>query len=130
MITGAPAALLQLAERAPEAAASRTLARARIATAAAGAVVVGRALVVAQAEEPDEPDHEQAHIEDAEANHEDPTLSGHERDSSAARGSAEGVFADDLAAPRIRRRRPFAKRYRRCVPLVVFGGVVGVGFGM
>src|SRR4051794_40455756 len=81
MVPRAPAALLQATERLAEAAATGALARPGIVTAAAGPVVVGRALVVAEPEEPHEPDHEQADIEDAEANHEDPALSGHHRGS-------------------------------------------------
>jgi hypothetical protein len=77
MVARAPAALLEPSQRACEATPARALARARIMTAPTGPVIVGGSLVVSQPEEPDQPDHEQSHIEDAEANHEDPTLSGH-----------------------------------------------------
>src|SRR4051794_6969874 len=107
MSARAPVALLQPAERLAKPATARALARARIVTAAAGSVVVRRPLVVAQPEEPNEPDHEEAHIEDAEANHEDPPLRGHQRDGSAGTASVEGPFSRLLALLRRcgRRRR-------------------------
>src|SRR3954468_11365464 len=77
VVARAPAALLELAQRLAEAAPARALARPWIAPAATRAVIVRRAVVVSQPEEPDKPDHEQPDIEDAETNHEDPTLSGH-----------------------------------------------------
>ena len=62
-----------------EPAAARRIRRMDRRTAAAGvAPVVARiGVVVTQAEEPDEPDHEQAHVEDPEADHEDPALRAH-----------------------------------------------------
>ena len=46
--------------------------------AAARTVVAGRVvLVVTQAEEPDKPQDQQAHVENAEADHENPPLRGH-----------------------------------------------------
>ena len=51
---------------------------------ATAAVVSGRLVaVVAQAEEPDEPGDQQADVEYAEADHEDPPLGGHRLDANA-----------------------------------------------
>jgi hypothetical protein len=47
--------------------------------AAAWALVVLRVVVVPQTEEPDKPHDQEPDIEDAEADHEDPTLGGHHR---------------------------------------------------
>jgi hypothetical protein len=67
------------AERQPDSVASRAiLAGARIWAFASSAVVAASVvIVVAQAEEPDQPNDQQAHVEDAEADHEDPPLRGH-----------------------------------------------------
>src|SRR4051812_3348022 len=83
----APGALLEASQRLAEAAAAGAATRARIVTAAAGAVVVARVVVVTQAEEPHEPHDQQADIEDAEADHEDPTLGGHVADGTSTRTS-------------------------------------------
>ena len=61
----------------------------RSATAGITAVVVRVGVVVTQTEEPDEPEHEQANVEDPESDHEDPTLRAH-----------------TPIVPRSRRRRP------------------------
>src|SRR3954447_8205918 len=73
----APRALLQLAQRATQAAATGAFARGRIVATAARTVVVRRIVVVAEAEEPDQPHDQQSDIEDAEADHEDPSLGRH-----------------------------------------------------
>jgi hypothetical protein len=63
----------------PDAASSGSVASsARARALAASAVVAARVIVViAQPEEPDQPDDEEPHVEDAEADHEDPPLGGH-----------------------------------------------------
>jgi hypothetical protein len=85
VVTDAAAILAGTAQRVPEAAAAGTAVRARLgaaASAAVGAVVV--AVVVTHAtEEPHEPDDQQADVEHAEADHEDPSLGGHRRDGTA-----------------------------------------------
>ena len=75
----APAAEAVAAERQPDPIAPRAvLARAGIGAFAPSAIVATSVvIVVAQAEEPDQPDDQQAHVEDAEADHEDPPLRGH-----------------------------------------------------
>jgi hypothetical protein len=45
--------------------------------AAAAVVTAGIVVVVPQPEEPDQPDDQQADVEDAESDHEDPPLGGH-----------------------------------------------------
>jgi len=49
------------------------------ASSASSSALVGRVLaaVVAQAEEPDQPNDEKAHVKHAEADHEDPALGAH-----------------------------------------------------
>jgi hypothetical protein len=44
---------------------------------ATGASAAVRVVVVAQAEEPDEPDDQEPHVQDAETDHEDPALGAH-----------------------------------------------------
>jgi hypothetical protein len=73
----APRALLELAQRATEPTATGALARGRIVATAARTVVVRRIVVVAEAEEPDQPHDQQSDIEDAEADHEDPSFGRH-----------------------------------------------------
>jgi hypothetical protein len=62
-------------EREPQAAAARAVAGPRIGTAATRALVVSGALVVAKPEEPNQPHDQEAHVEDPEAHHEEPTPS-------------------------------------------------------
>jgi len=74
-----PRAGAEAPERQPQATASaavptRILARA---STAGPAVVRPVVTVVAEAEEPDQPQHEQADVEDPEADHEHPSLGGH-----------------------------------------------------
>src|SRR5215212_8106883 len=47
------------------------------ALAAAAVVAAGIVVVIAEPEEPDQPDDEQPDVEDAEPDHEDPPLGGH-----------------------------------------------------
>src|SRR5947209_8657976 len=77
VIAHAPASLPHAAERDPLSTTARVGVRRRIGPAATGAVVARRVVVVAQAEEPDEPHDQQADVEYAEADHEDPSLGGH-----------------------------------------------------
>lgn len=67
------------AQRQPYAVApGAVLARAWLGAFAPSAIVATRVVViVAQAEEPDKPHDQQAHVEDAETDHEDPPLRGH-----------------------------------------------------
>src|SRR5215208_5050939 len=61
-----------------EPAAARGLRRVDGRTATAVVAVIARArVVVTQAEEPDQPEHEQSDVEDSEADHEDPALRAH-----------------------------------------------------
>src|SRR4051812_36489878 len=90
----APRALLEPAQRAPEATAAGPATGTRIVTAAARAVVVARVVVIAQTEEPDEPHDQQADIEDAEADHEDPALGGHDADGTSTRPPAKTTPAE------------------------------------
>ena len=57
--------------------------RVRVAAGATAEVVAVVTVVVAQPEEPDQPHDEQSDVEDAEADHEDPPLGGHDVDASA-----------------------------------------------
>ena len=84
-MTEAPAAQGQ-----PDAVPAGTvLARARIRTLAASAVFAwGIVVIVAQPEEPDQPHDQQADVEYPEADHEDPSLRGH--DSMLARVGSGG----------------------------------------
>jgi hypothetical protein len=95
VVAHAPAAEVPLAERELDAAASRTVAAAAgpWALAAAAVVTAGIVVVVAQPEEPDQPDHEQADVEDAEPNHEDPPLGGHRFDATAMTEWVEAFFS-------------------------------------
>src|SRR3954452_23815208 len=77
MVADAPRTLLELAQRPPEPAAARALPRGRVVAAAAWAVVVRRIVVVTETKEPDEPHDQQSDIEDAEADHEDPSFGRH-----------------------------------------------------
>ncbi len=70
----------------------RTTARAGSLTAAA-VIATGIVVVVAQPEEPDQPDHEQADVEDAKPDHEDPPLGGHRVDASAMGDAVEALCA-------------------------------------
>src|SRR5918992_2416263 len=72
-------------QREPDAVAARSVpARPRLWPLASAAVVaLGVVVVVAQAEEPDQPDDQQPDVEDPEADHEDPPLGGHGLDASA-----------------------------------------------
>jgi hypothetical protein len=94
VVAHAPAAQVPLAERELDAPASRTIAAATgpRALAAAAVVPAGIVVVVAKPEEPDQPDHEQADVEDAEANHEDPPLGGHRFDATAMTEPVEALF--------------------------------------
>src|SRR4051794_16061065 len=83
----APGALLQATEGLAQPAAAGAAAGIGLVAAAARAVVVARVVVVTQAEEPDEPHDQQADIEDAEADHEDPALGGHGADGTSAHPS-------------------------------------------
>jgi hypothetical protein len=67
------------AQRQPDSVApGAILARTGLGALTPSAVVATRVVViVAQAEEPDKPHDQQAHVEDAEADHEDPPLRGH-----------------------------------------------------
>jgi hypothetical protein len=78
------------AEREPHAVAARAvLAGTRTGALAPAAVVsMGVVVVVAQAEEPDQPHDQQSDVEDPEADHEDPPLRGH--DSMLARSDGGG----------------------------------------
>src|SRR5215212_9336880 len=91
------AALAQLprAERQLDpAAAGAVAAAARARALSASTVVPARVIVVIpQAEEPDQPDHEQPDVEDAEADHEDPPLGGHRFDASAMTERVEALFS-------------------------------------
>jgi hypothetical protein len=60
-----------------------------VATAARTAVVRLVVVVVAQAEEPDEPQDEQAHVENAESHHEDPPLGTDSPDRSSGDNPAQ-----------------------------------------
>ena len=80
MAAVAPAALAEPPDRLPEASAAGPAVRARLGSAAAGAVVIRAVVVVTEPEEPNQPDDQQPHVEDTEADHEDPTLSGHATD--------------------------------------------------
>jgi hypothetical protein len=61
---------------------------------APAAVVAARiVVVVAQPEEPDQPDDEQPDVEDAEPDHEDPPLGGHRVDATAMARPVEGLFS-------------------------------------
>jgi hypothetical protein len=62
----------------PEAAAAGATVGIRLGPTAAWAVVLRRLVVVAEAEEPHEPHDQQADVENPEADHEDPTLGGHD----------------------------------------------------
>src|SRR5215211_1102057 len=57
---------------------------------AAPVVAAGIVAVVAQAEEPDQPHDQEPHVEDAEPDHEDPPLGGHQGDATATRELPEG----------------------------------------
>ena len=73
------AAWLPATEREPDpvaAGAARIGPRSRT-VASAAAVVMGVVVVIAQPEEPNQPDDEQPDVEDAESDHEDPPLGGH-----------------------------------------------------
>ena len=91
MLAVAPAAERPPSEREPDAVAARPVAiRARLRALAAAAVLPGRVLaVVAQPEEPDQPHHEQADVENPEADHEDPPLGGHEPMLARLRGGGK-----------------------------------------
>ena len=75
--TGAPRALLKLPERTPEPAAAWALPWRGVGAAAARSVVIRGVVVITETEEPDEPHDQQSDIEDAEADHEDPSLGRH-----------------------------------------------------
>src|SRR5687768_5063858 len=94
VVAHAPLAQVPGAQRQLDAAAPGAVApAARAGALAAAAVVAARiVVVVAQAEEPDQPDHEQADVEDAEANHEDPPLGGHRFDATAMTERVEALF--------------------------------------
>jgi hypothetical protein len=79
MASIATAAELPATEGKPYAVAARTvLPGTRLgALASAAAVVMGVVVVVAQAEEPDQPHDQQPDVEYPEADHEDPPLRGH-----------------------------------------------------
>jgi hypothetical protein len=96
VVAHAPATQAPWTERQLDAAASRALrASARAWALTAAAVVAARVVVVvAQPEEPDQPDDEQAHVEDAEADHEDPPLGGHGSMLARLRGRLKGFFRE------------------------------------
>src|SRR4051812_2550442 len=79
LVVAQPSSIAPAAQREAHAVAAGTVPlRARIRALAPTAVVAARIVVVlAQPEEPDQPDDQQADVEDAEADHEDPALSGH-----------------------------------------------------
>jgi hypothetical protein len=79
MVTVAPASETPAAERKADAVAAGTIVPGlRTGSLAAAAVVTARiVIVVTQPEEPDQPDDQQADVEDAESDHEDPPLGGH-----------------------------------------------------
>jgi hypothetical protein len=127
-----PATLAHAAERDAVAAAAGPLARRRARATAAGTVVTRGVVVVAQAEEPDEPDDQQADIEYAEADHEDPSLGGHDPMVPLSKRKVKAGFPDRAPAPTSRSRSGRRERGQRCVVVVpcdVDGRFVGVGLG-
>jgi hypothetical protein len=82
-------------ERQPDSVATGPVfARARIGALAAPAVVATRVVVVvAQAEEPDQPHDQEAHVENAKADHEDPPLRGHASMLARPRGGEKAENA-------------------------------------
>src|SRR4051794_38309334 len=77
MVADAPRALLELPQRATEPATAWPPPWSRVVAATAWTVVVRRIVVVTETEEPDEPHDQQSDIEDAEADHEDPSFGRH-----------------------------------------------------
>jgi len=71
----------------PAAAGSRPRTELR-APAPAAALVLRRVVVVAQAEEPHQPDDEESDVEDPKTDHPDPSLGVHGRDGSATAKAA------------------------------------------
>jgi hypothetical protein len=66
--------------------------RARLRTLATATIVAaGIVVVVAEPEEPDQPDDQEPDVEDAEPDHEDPALSGHYRDATATGEPPKGL---------------------------------------
>jgi hypothetical protein len=92
MVAHPPAALAHPPERDPVAASVRALARRGPGAAAARPVVAGGVVVVTQAEEPHEPHDQQADVENAEADHEDPSLGGHDSMVPLANEKVKGGF--------------------------------------
>jgi hypothetical protein len=75
---------IYVAERQAQAATAIAVARLRRRAAPAASVVVRRVVVIAEAEEPDQPDDQQADVEHAQPDHEDPPLRGHSGDGTRA----------------------------------------------